>query len=113
MPLRLPELTPCYFCEIVAGRIHQWGVIEQAALTLAILNGRQYEIGQCIVFPRRHAPTLLDLTGEEAKAVIAAAQRLASRLRSPIILMSRGGRNKILVAGSGRDCRPSRRGTPE
>jgi diadenosine tetraphosphate (Ap4A) HIT family hydrolase len=77
MPLRLPDLTPCYFCEIVAGRIHQWGVIEQAALTLAILNGRQYEIGQCIVFPRRHAPTLLDLTGEEAEAVIAAAQRLS------------------------------------
>lgn len=80
MPIRLPEMDPCYFCQIVGGAIHRWGIIEQAPLTLTIVNGRQFEIGQCIVIPRRHAPTLLDLTREEAEAVIAAARRVAQTI---------------------------------
>ncbi len=42
---------------------------------MTLLNGRQFEIGQCIVTPKRHAPTLLDLSGEEGFSVLAAAQR--------------------------------------
>ena len=42
-----------------------------------MLNGRQYEVGQCIVLPLRHAPTILDLSDAEAAAVMCAAKRIA------------------------------------
>ena len=77
MPIRLPEMDPCYFCQIVDGSVEPWNVVEATSLTLTILNGRQFEVGQCIVVPVRHAPTLLDLTAGEEAAVMAAAKRLA------------------------------------
>ncbi len=43
---------------------------------MTLLNGRQFEIGQCVVVPRRHAPTILDLSADESTAVMLAAQRL-------------------------------------
>ena len=77
MPIRLPAMDPCYFCEIVDGRVDRWSLVEETPLTLTLLNGRQYEAGQCVVLPRRHAPTLVDLRDTEGAAIIAAAQRLA------------------------------------
>lgn len=74
--LELPEKDPCPFCEIVAGRAETWNVVAETELTLTILNGRQFEVGQCLVMPRRHAPTLLDLEDAESAAVMAAARRL-------------------------------------
>ena len=47
---------------------------------LTLLNGRQYEIGQCIVLPVRHAPTLLELNDEECGAVMRAARRIAAAM---------------------------------
>jgi histidine triad (HIT) family protein len=76
MALPLPSMDPCYLCELVAAHADGWNVIGQDDLTLTILNGRQYEVGQCMVLPRRHAPTLLDLDDLEASAVMAAARRI-------------------------------------
>jgi diadenosine tetraphosphate (Ap4A) HIT family hydrolase len=45
---------------------------------MTVLNGRQYEPGQSIVFPKRHAPTLLDLTAQEAAAVMLAAKQIGT-----------------------------------
>jgi histidine triad (HIT) family protein len=75
----LPEMDPCYLCSIVEVPA-SWNVVERTELTLTILNGRQFEIGQCMVLPLRHAPTLLDLTDSEAAAVMAAAKRVTSAL---------------------------------
>ena len=80
MPIRLPEMDPCYFCEIVGGTSDRWNVVEQTDLTITMLNGRQFEAGQCLVLPVRHAPTLLDLTAEEDGAIMAAARRLAKAM---------------------------------
>jgi diadenosine tetraphosphate (Ap4A) HIT family hydrolase len=77
MPLRLPEMDPCYFCQIINGRGNRWSVVEETDLTITVLNGRQFEVGQCMVLPRRHAPTLLDLDAGEEAAVMAAARRVA------------------------------------
>jgi diadenosine tetraphosphate (Ap4A) HIT family hydrolase len=66
----------CYFCEIAQGNADRWNVIEQTDSTLTVLNGRQYEVGQCIVVPLRHAPTLIELSEEELAAVMSAAKRL-------------------------------------
>lgn len=80
MRLPLPESEPCFFCEISDGKANQWQVIDQRPLTMTLLNGRQFEIGQCIVIPRRHAPTVLDLDQDEGAAIISAAKRVASAL---------------------------------
>ncbi len=76
MPLVLPVQDPCYFCEIIHGRSDRWNVIAQDASTITLLNGRQFEVGQCMVVPIRHAPTLLELTPAEDAAVMAAARRV-------------------------------------
>jgi diadenosine tetraphosphate (Ap4A) HIT family hydrolase len=69
----------CYLCEIVA-QPTSWNVIDRTDLTITLLNGRQFETGQCMVLPLRHAPTLVDLTEPEEAAVMAAAKRLAKVL---------------------------------
>ena len=76
MSFPLPEMDPCYFCEIFESKAEQWNVIEHNELTVTMLNGRQFEVGQCLVLPVRHAPTLLDLTEQEETAIMAAAKRL-------------------------------------
>ena len=80
MPLQLPEQQPCYFCEIVQGRSDPWSIVDDTPLTTTLLNGRQFEVGQCVVVPRRHAATLLDLNRDEADAVMAAAQRVSQAM---------------------------------
>lgn len=80
MSLPLPVAQPCYFCELIEGKAEPWNVIHKTELTVTMLNGRQYEVGQCMVVSLRHAPTLLDLTEEEAGAAIAAAKRVAGVL---------------------------------
>ncbi len=80
MTFPMPVQDPCYFCEIVDGNDQQWQIIEKAELTLTLLNGRQFEIGQCVVITRRHAPSLLDLTETEEAAIMAAAKRVSCAL---------------------------------
>lgn len=76
MALPLPAMDRCYLCEIVTGNSDGWNVIGQDDLTVTVLNGRQYEVGQCMVLPKRHAPTLVDLDDLEAAAVMVAARRI-------------------------------------
>jgi len=71
----LPKMNPCYLCEVIA-QPSGWNVIDRTALTITVLNSRQYETGQCMVLPLRHAPTLVDLTEAEGAAVMWAARRL-------------------------------------
>lgn len=75
MSLVLPAVDRCYFCDIIQGHAERWNVLAEDELTVTLLNGRQYETGQSIVVPLRHAPTLLDLDSKELSAVMAAAQR--------------------------------------
>jgi len=69
-------MEPCYFCEIIEGNSDQWNVINRNAVTITLLNARQYEIGQCVVLPIRHAPTILDLSEHELSAVMTDARQL-------------------------------------
>jgi histidine triad (HIT) family protein len=57
-----------------------WQVLEETDLTLAALTGTQFEVGQSLVIPRRHAPTLFDLTEEESVAIMSAARRIGRAL---------------------------------
>ena len=78
-PFELPEMTPCVFCEMLAGRLDK-GLVEETDLTLTIVNMRQFEVGQTFVIPRRHAPTILDLTDEESSALMGAVRRVSAAL---------------------------------
>ena len=79
MPFAMPKPDKCVFCEIIAGRMDK-GLVEETDLTLTLVNIRQYEAGQVLVIPRRHAPTILDLTGEESSALMDAVRRVSAAL---------------------------------
>ena len=70
---------PCYLCEVVGGYAEK-GIVEEADLTLTVVNWAQFELGWVYVIPRRHAPTLFDLTDQEAEAAIHAVRRVADAL---------------------------------
>ena len=76
MTFPLPPGDPCHFCQIIEGKADRWNVIEQNDVTITLLNGRQFEVGQCVVVPIRHAPTLLDLTEDEAAEIMSTAKQL-------------------------------------
>jgi histidine triad (HIT) family protein len=73
-------MDPCAFCEGIAGRNEDWLVLDETELTLSVLTVTQFEVGQSLVIPRRHAPTLLDLTDAEAASIMTSARRLAEAL---------------------------------
>ena len=78
-PFELPAMSPCVFCEMLTGRVDK-GLVEETAQTLTIVNHRQYEIGQALVIPRRHAPTIFDLTDDEACALMNAVRRVSAAM---------------------------------
>ena len=75
-PFRLPQNDPCFFCEAVLGNVEK-GIVEDVGLALTLVNGRQFSPGQVIVIPRRHAPTLFDLTDDEADTITKSVRRVA------------------------------------
>ena len=80
MNFPMPVMEPCYFCQLARREVDGWNLLIEDPLTMTALNGRQYEAGQSLVFPRRHAPTLLDLTAQEAAAVMLAAKRVGAAI---------------------------------
>lgn len=76
MKLPLPATNGCYFCDLIADPA-AWNVIAQDPLIVTLLNARQFELGQCLIVPRRHAATLLDLDDRECAEVMRGARRVA------------------------------------
>lgn len=66
----------CIFCKLVAGQIPASRVHEDE-LTLAFMDLGQINPGHVLVATKRHAETLLDVTAEEAGAVMRTARRIA------------------------------------
>lgn len=69
-PFDMPKREPCPFCELAAGRRETKHVIDSTEKTFTFVNPRQFEIGQLLIIPRRHAPTILDLTDDEAAEIM-------------------------------------------
>ncbi len=78
MPMFVDTSPPghCIFCKIVAGEIPAAKVYEDD-LTLAFMDIGQVNPGHVLVASKRHAVTVLDLTPQEAAAVMQTAQRIA------------------------------------
>lgn len=82
MPMFVDTSPPgqCIFCRLVDGEIPAAKVYEDA-LTIAFMDIGQVNPGHVLVATRRHAATLLDITPEEATAVMQTAQRVAHAVR--------------------------------
>ena len=83
MPMFVDTSPPgqCIFCRLVAGEIPSAKVYEDA-LTLAFMDLGQVNPGHVLVATKRHAATLLDITAEEAAAVMQTAQRVARAVQA-------------------------------
>lgn len=79
MPLFVDTSPPgeCIFCKLVSGQIPSAKVYEDE-LSIAFMDIGQASAGHVLVASKRHAVTLLDLTPEEAAAVMQTAQRVAA-----------------------------------
>lgn len=71
----MPE-APCRFCEIGAGEAEASIVLDEPG-ALAFLDHRPLFHGHCLLVPRAHVETLLDLPDEQVGPLFGAAKRLA------------------------------------
>ena len=83
MPMFVDSTPPgqCLFCLLVAGEIPSARVYEDD-MTLAFMDIGQVNPGHVLVATKRHATTLLDLTPQEAAAVMQTAQRVAKAIEA-------------------------------
>ena len=72
---------PCIFCEIVAGRVAEPIIFEDAGHT-AFFPLEHINPGHLLVIPKRHTDYLFDMEATEYHALWAAAARLAPGLQS-------------------------------
>lgn len=75
------QRNDCIFCRLVAGEIPASRVYEDDH-TLAFMDLGQLNPGHVLVALKRHAPTLLDLTADEAAAVMCTAHRVAQAIKA-------------------------------
>lgn len=74
-------LLDCIFCRLIARNIPS-AIVAEDAQTLAFMDLGQVNPGHVLVALRRHAATLLDLTPDEAAAVMRTAHRVALAIRA-------------------------------
>jgi histidine triad (HIT) family protein len=77
MPFDLAPADPCLFCERIAGEREDWSVIAEDDLTIAFVASKQFEEGQSLLIPRRHVPTILELSDAEASGLMQMTARVA------------------------------------
>jgi histidine triad (HIT) family protein len=72
-------MPDCVFCEIAAGRLPAALVLEAPA-SLAFLDRSPLFPGHCLLIPREHHETLMDLPPAQVGPLFEEAQRLAQAL---------------------------------
>lgn len=76
MPIELPSHDPCPFCEGVAGR-HDWALVDDLPESLAFIVPKPLRTGHVLLIPKRHAPTIFDLSPDEVAGLARHTQRVA------------------------------------
>ena len=71
----------CIFCKLAAGDIASAKVFEDEH-TIAFMDLGQVNPGHVLVALKRHAPTLLDCTSDEAAALMRTAHRVAHAIKA-------------------------------
>ena len=70
----------CIFCKIVAGELPA-RIVDEDERTIAFLDIAPATRGHALVIPRTHSRDVFEADPEDVRAVAAAAQRLAVRIR--------------------------------
>jgi histidine triad (HIT) family protein len=86
----------CPFCGIVAGSIPSQSV-DSDERTVAFMDIAPATPGHALVVPRRHSADLLEIEPEDLSATVAAAQRLARRMKD---VLDADGINLINATGA-------------
>lgn len=73
----------CIFCRISAGEAPATRIYEDDAV-FAIMDIFPWNTGHALVIPRSHAPTIWEITPDDAAAVMRAAHRLAPAIRDAV-----------------------------
>ena len=73
-------MDDCLFCKIVAGEIPSTRVREDER-TVAFMDISPWARGHALVIPREHARNLYEISDDDLSATMAAAKRLAERMR--------------------------------
>jgi histidine triad (HIT) family protein len=73
----------CIFCKIVAGELPA-EIIDSDEHTIAFMDINPATRGHALVIPRAHSKDLFEVSDEDLEATMAAARRLAERMRETI-----------------------------
>lgn len=76
-------MSDCAFCSIISGDSAA-EVVHETAATLAFLDARPVMKGHVLVVPRRHVPTLPDLTDADLAPFFGEVRHLAARLPAAV-----------------------------
>jgi len=72
-------MEDCLFCKIVAGKIPAAKVYENSNV-ISFLDIMPANKGHCLVVPKKHYETLLDISDEDLKNLILAAKKITKAL---------------------------------
>jgi histidine triad (HIT) family protein len=75
-----PMPEDCIFCKIAAGELPS-EIVQEDEHTLAFMDVNPWTRGHALVIPRHHSRGLYDAPEEDLTRAVAAAQRLALRMR--------------------------------
>jgi len=67
--LEVPELERCPFCDYLNGT-RPFTILSRTETVATLVTREQRGVGHLLVIPVKHRPTLLDLTADEASAVM-------------------------------------------
>ena len=70
----------CIFCKIAAGEMPA-EIVQEDEHTLAFMDINPWTSGHALVIPRAHSRNLYEVADEDLSRTMAAAKRLASRMR--------------------------------
>jgi histidine triad (HIT) family protein len=71
----------CIFCQIVAGNATA-SLVHEDDLVVAFMDIQPVNLGHVLIVPRRHAPSMADVTADEAAAMMQVARRATTALRA-------------------------------
>ena len=96
-------MEDCIFCKIINGKIPAAKVYEDSSI-ISFLDIMPANKGHCLVVPKEHYETFLDISDENLKSLIAAAKKVAKALSLSIgngsynIVMNNGKEAGQIVA---------------
>ncbi len=73
----------CIFCKIVAGDLPS-EIVQEDEHTLAFMDINPWTRGHALVISRNHAANLLEISDEDLAHTMAAARRLATRMKDAL-----------------------------